>query len=330
MMTPKEIQEKLSNIFFPHVIVRLDALRKSRQPFVHYTSAESTFRILQNQEFWMRNAMSMEDYTEIHYGIKKVVDFFGAKKDFWDSVDKITSGLSQKIKKLFDDWIPSLQADTYLISISEHHSPDEDKTGRLSMWRRVGQDPGVAFVLNPSIFLSEVDVLNAYTYPVFYDANDRPESYFQAIVENIRKETDFLSTLDEQILHSQFLFMLQSFAFSIKPRVFSEEKEWRVVFRPAYARTTHLASKVVVIKGLPERVYSVPLRTIKHAYPNPANPDEKFDYDYLEIKNLIRQIIVGPSKLPHSVRVAFIEMLKKHGVSDPEQKVVISEIPLRV
>ena len=37
---------------------------------VHYTSAQAGFLIIKNREVWLRNALLMNDFSEIAYGIE--------------------------------------------------------------------------------------------------------------------------------------------------------------------------------------------------------------------------------------------------------------------
>ena len=56
--------QDLNEIFFPHHIRQLKRVEKNKTNFVHYTNAETTFKLIKNQEIWLRNVAVMNDYRE--------------------------------------------------------------------------------------------------------------------------------------------------------------------------------------------------------------------------------------------------------------------------
>jgi hypothetical protein len=47
------------------------------------------------------------------------------------------------------------------------------------------------------------------------------------------------------------------------------------------------------------------------------------------LAQLIDRIIIGPTEFPEAIKEAFTDILANSGVSSPEAKVVVSDIPLR-
>ena len=59
---------KLLSIFMPTSFERRIAI-KAHSRFVHYTTAENLFRILDKEEIWFRNTRCMNDHRDIEHGI---------------------------------------------------------------------------------------------------------------------------------------------------------------------------------------------------------------------------------------------------------------------
>ena len=76
-----------------------------------------------------------------------------------------------------------------------------------------------------------------------------------------------------------------------------------------------LTKSVEVISGIPQPVYSIPLRSFE-------------GYD-ISIASILDRIIIGPSNFPGALLEAFWHELEASGVPDAKQKVFVSDIPLR-
>jgi hypothetical protein len=48
-----------------------------------------------------------------------------------------------------------------------------------------------------------------------------------------------------------------------------------------------------------------------------------------DIASILERIVIGPTEYPLAVWEAFVELLRKAGVSNPEEKVIWSNVPLR-
>jgi hypothetical protein len=98
----------------------------------------------------------------------------------------------------------------------------------------------------------------------------------------------FESKSDEEV-QAYFQFAFRVFALSTKHPGFHEEQEWRIIYSAQIEETTRLIRRTVVVRGMPQIIYEIPLANI---------PEENF--------------IGGDA-----------------GLKDPESKVFVSNIPLR-
>ena len=151
-------------IFHPFALAKLEAVRANSTRFVHYTDANAALSIIENKEVWMRNATCMNDYLEIEYGLECLAAAY--KSDgadvFKRALGALQPDICEEIVELFDEWSPLFARQTYLACLSEHRD-DEDRYGRLSMWRAYGNVARVALVLNNTPFLSESNALAVHT-----------------------------------------------------------------------------------------------------------------------------------------------------------------------
>ena len=157
---------RTAKIFNMHLFEKIENIFKNNIRFVHYTSAEVALSIISNKKIWLRNSTCMNDYSEVHHGVKAIIDFFkpeGNAGDFWKSLDNISFELSNEIKNLFDSRIHDLTTSTYLTCLSEHDK--EEQTGRLSMWRGYGRNSGVAIVVNQNALMaSDIQHISSKTF----------------------------------------------------------------------------------------------------------------------------------------------------------------------
>ena len=140
--------------------------------FVHYTSAEGALKIIRSKRLWMRNAMSMTDYSEVQHGFNILLKFFSDaanKSAFCAALDSCAEGVAVEALNLFDQNWNTTRFHTYISSISEHLAA-EDLHGRLSMWRAFGtaNTARVALVLNIPWNTGEVSEMNVLFSPVSY------------------------------------------------------------------------------------------------------------------------------------------------------------------
>lgn len=59
---------ELARVFFPYHATRTQTVLAAGDRFVYYTTADTAMRILKSREFWLRNALLMNDFSEIAHG----------------------------------------------------------------------------------------------------------------------------------------------------------------------------------------------------------------------------------------------------------------------
>ena len=317
MTTEINNTNQLNNIFFQISLQRLEEIRKNSTRFVHYTSAQSALSILKNKEVWMRNALGLNDYSEIRYGYELLRGCFSKElKPYLEQV--LSSSNLKKFIEHFDSWTPDFLDETYLTCISEHSDGDEDKYGRLSMWRAFSNASGVALVLKNMPFLSNTNVLNTYISPVAYFEKENFNIEVQNLIVRMKQNESFLKEINEDVIKA-YLFQALRFAIlSTKHPCFKEEKEWRIIYSPTFESSDHLKNKIEIINGIPQKIYKIPLEDFSnHGLTGTTIPE------------ILERVIIGPTQYPKIVSEAFIEILRKAGVDEPESKVFVSDLPLR-
>lgn len=321
MLTDEEITEKVRSIFFPDYPIAMRRVADNGLRFVYYTDAETASNILINKEIWMRNSSTMNDYMEIEHGFEclnqayKQVDL---KDKFTKLTDGCFGGLVKETEDKFNAWLPTIRTDTYITSVSEH-LPEEDDHGRLSMWRAYGGRAGIAIVINGDVLVSESNVLGAFSFPISYKNAEDVRAQFSQVVHNIEQSLDFLLGVGRQRVANVLFELLHLMVLGTKHPGFHEEREWRVFNSPKIYGDGLLKSAVAVVRGIPQNIKKIPL--------NLDYPDEGLVG--LSLPKLISRIIIGPTEYPVVMRKAFVTLLGDAGVEHPEDKVYVSQIPLR-
>ena len=312
---------KVLEMFFPYAQKMRLLAEKENKRFVHYTTSDVAMSILTKKEVWMRNATCMNDYLEVSYGIDCLCHAYnqtGAGEELKKLLNECFPDISNEIEALFNSWINELKYNSYLTCISEHLE-SEDGLGRLSMWRAYGKGYGVALVFFNGPFLRPSDALKAYTSPVAYmDFNKAEESLWE-IVRNIDKEKSLLCSFGREGIKRTFFEVFKNAALCVKHLGFAEEKEWRVVYTPRLHDSSRLIPAIELINGMPQQVYKIPLKNVQ---------DENF-YG-ATIPELLDRIIIGPTQFPVAMYQAFVKLLEAAGVEDAQNKVIVSDIPLRI
>ncbi len=91
---------------------------------VHYTSADCAMKIISTQTIRLRNTNCMSDYTEVQLGFSYLRSFFHPTKT---GLQRFVAALNGCYQNLGDDvishvnkWMPEIQTNTYIASVSEH------------------------------------------------------------------------------------------------------------------------------------------------------------------------------------------------------------------
>lgn len=334
-MTPEfERGLKLESIFMPHAKVRREEFLKNmgttwenqlkaQAPlrFVHYTSAEAALSIIGDKRVWMRNTTCMSDFREVEHGFDIYRSFFSDNikaKPFYDALDACHVGAAKAAIDRFDEWWKFLRHNTYIASLSEHDSK-EDNNGRLSMWRAFGGTSArVAIVLNVPWFTGGLQSLNVSFSPVSYLDQESGHGILQDVIRNILTNIEFLRSIPRDKLVYMVFEMCRLGITCLKHEGFREEREWRAIYSPDLRTSEHVECLTKVVAGTPQLIYSLPLE----AKISPALED-------LDFVKLFDRLIIGPTQFPSAIGSAFVKKLTSIGVQDAHLRVQASNIPIR-
>lgn len=304
----------LEKIFFPHYSDKL--VETKNKKFVYYTNAETASNIIKRKEIWMRNVRCMNDYSEVKYGLKKIEDIYSNSEEgsrFKSTLNGIFYNITGDIERAFDQCVNELKTNTYITCISEH-LPDEDLIGRLSMWRAYGKNAGIAIVINSEIILPEHGLLPVVPSPVGYFGVDEFKCQFTTITDNIVANINKIKPKMREEIIQNVLNMFVFGSLCAKHPGFTEEREWRLVYCPKlFMRSGNLEKEILSVNGIPQFIYKIPLK-------------EKYNSG---LDALLEKVIIGPARYSSELHKAFVGLLKDAGVSNSEEKVVNSNIPLR-
>lgn len=310
---------RIKQIFFPYTELKTREVISEGNRFVYYTTADTATSILKNKQIWMRNTSAMNDYLEVEHGFDCLHAAYkeASGNSFNAVLNTCFSGLADELRNFFDGWLPTVRRETYITCLSEHLR-SEDQNGRLSMWRAYGGETGIALVLKGDVMFNESNALNVFSSPVAYLTPDAFAARFKEIAENMQREQEFITNLGRDVVKNLAFNMLLFGILCTKHPGFHEEREWRVVASPAIYPTQHATYSVEVIRGTPQAVLKLDLKN---------HPDQGLVG--LAIPELLDRLIIGPCQFPHVISGAFHRILQEAGVSKPESKIIVSDIPLR-
>lgn len=312
-------EEELRGIFFPYIDERTRAINDHGRRFVYYTSAETAFKIIKNEEIWMRSTSTMNDYMEIDYGIQCLREAFQAKpgENLRRALDSIHAGASQGAIDNFNSWIPKIRNNTFITCVSEHHD-DEDENGRLSMWRAYGGDAGIALVLNSSVMFVQNSDIGVFASPVAYWTRKEIGDERQRIADSIDRNRALVSSLDQKFFQDIVFNMFWFAVLCTKHPGFAEEQEWRVIASPEMYKSPIVDSSLQIVGGIPQEVLRLQFKD---------RPD--MGMSELMLSNLLNRIIIGPCENPEVIKRAFLNLLRDKGLESSNVGLVSSDIPLR-
>lgn len=306
----------LSEIFLPGNLAKLDAVESENRRFAYYTTADTAMKLIENKEIWLRNATVMNDFSEIAYGLDLMRRALSGPSggSFIKAASNVFPGVMDKVFPQLSQIERHWRIETYISCLSLHE-PSEDQNGRLSMWRAYGD---VAIVVNNTPMTVVTDRLGVYSTPVHYLDQSGVDERLRKVAHAIAVNHDFLQQRGEQEFISNTVSMVFLAAIGTKHPGFSEEKEWRIFFRPAERPESILTRRVTVIDRVPQEIWALPLRH------DPDNGLHRAD-----VPSLLDRIIIGPTPYPYVSAHAFVETLERAGVENASTKVVVSDIPLR-
>src|SRR2546425_9007794 len=102
------------HVFFPYAEKRTAAVTAIGGRFVYYTTAEVAFQILRRKEIWLRNALLMNDFSEIAHGFECLnAAYKGPAGDLLKAgLQSCFSGLPPEVEDVFKHLLPHNRLDT--------------------------------------------------------------------------------------------------------------------------------------------------------------------------------------------------------------------------
>ena len=312
-----EATVKFNQIFNPGLLEEINSVVTERKRFVYYTSAATAMEVLTKQELWFRNVTVMNDFSEVSYGLGLIQAVFSGPEGnrFREAVEDIFPGTIGKADELLTGWRNDWKLETYIACVSVHN-PQENQSGRLSMWRAYGD---TALVVKNTPMTAVTDLLAVYSTPVLYLSDEGLVEHLARITDAILINRKYLQSLGQETLVTYIHNMLFRFAIATKHPGFEEEKEWRLYYRPTESESPAITEEIVVIGGVPQKVCKLRL----------AHEPENGLFG-ADIPSLVDRVIIGPTGFPYVSFRAFSDVLTGLGVADAASKVIVSDIPLRI
>ena len=312
-----------------------DELVAGNGDFVHYSSDQTVYKILEKEKIWLRNISFMNDYAEIETGRSILLRIFREKKllnKYNEALRHIgiQSITMQDIIKEFENKNSDARRNVYIASLSEHRqSGEEHHMGRLQMWQAYGRGAGAALIINREFMRVNADEKSLiYIAPIIYVNPDSPDN----LLEEMNRVADKLKafpyvggeqagTVMEILMSILFINMV-----TIKHIGFKEEREWRIamVTTPEISRNISksglMEKDVVFVNGVMQKIYKILLQpTIKRIWGEEAG-----------LQAMIKGILIGPTPNVAMSQEVFQEMLEEKGFVDADKCIVASHIPLRI
>lgn len=322
---------RLANIFMPRAMRQRDEARQKQGvvdlvnggiQFAHYTSAEAALSILKTKRIWMRNTTCMADYREVQHGWNILLGYFDKARtqEFAAAIDTCAPGAAIEAINLFNGWWNNrLGLNIFVASLSEHDR-SEDRHGRLSMWRAFGTSSAtrVAIIIKIPGYSGGAEALNIQFSPVAYLETEEVHGIIREVADNAMKEAEFLRSLDRQTVTAYLFHMLFAGVTCLKHRGFDEEREWRAIYAPQIFHSDLVEQSIEIVSGVPQHVQKLPLdQSVSPALAG------------LDLYTMLERVIIGPSRYPWVLYQAFVQVLKDAGVADADNKVWVSDIPIR-
>ena len=326
-VTPEMLEQgrRLADIMMPHVMKQTRELFQ-REPgqtkgrLVHYTTAEAALNIIRTKRFWMRNTNCMSDYSEMQHGLGILNSFFSdqSKKDsFTGALDDCMPGVASEAFTAFNNSWSDIRLNTYIACLSEHKD-SEDRNGRLSMWRAFGGTATRVGIVLSVPYTASTLALSLMFSPVAYLSEPAAHEVLDEVIGNVRANRDYLRMIGRDALVRLVFMTFLSGVVCLKHEGFHEEKEWRAIYAPTRWPSPIMESSTEVVSGVPQVVYKVPL--------DGSVSDQIADLDFAQIFD---HLIIGPTSYPWPIYGAFVDELKKAGVANSADRVLISGIPIR-
>ena len=311
--------EFIERIFGLEYFDRVEKLKNNNWKLAHYTSASVALSIIENKTIWLNNVQYMNDYSEIEIGHRLLTDFYNSdtREELKRTIEEISPSCSKNIEFNYNNRILDLM-NTYALCLTEH-IPEDDKYGRLSMWRAYASLNGVALVFNRPMFLEEAINTSIITIPMFYFDQKEFGDAVSDFTKRLRDNQSVLKTIPDfpNRVFAKFLITV----LSMKHKGFQEERESRILCNSSIYMSPPneiLKEKRVEVNGAPRII-----KTLNFA-------DVQYKNIKFNMNDLIYKVIIGPSNNAEQLREIFVNALSDNGVKNADDKVICSNIPIRI
>lgn len=300
---------------------------KGRPFLAHYTSIMALESIMAHEELWFSNPLYMNDREELRFGILEGARLFRLHEGVKTACvnPERYKVLLKEFENQLEKFINEHILDTYVFCFSEHDNTDTD--GLLSMWRGYGKNGiGAAIIfdiaqleLNEGGEESSLIIMNK----IYYASSDDRLQWINLKLDAFARILCMTGIPNDKLYLavSTFFERLKAFAIFTKHKGFSEEREWRAVYRREHDRKGRLNSMLH---------YSINNNGIEPKLKFKVKPIDGVTLSpSLSLEKLVSKIIMGPSvSSPLALRAAE-RMLEKVGKSELATKLIASSTPYR-
>jgi len=298
-------------------------LNEDEMRLCHYTSVSNAVSILRSGELWMRHPLCMNDVSEIKHGLEQVnLELIQSNNQLERCLDDIKMGFYQQVQSNFGKYYDQALSEHFVLCLSEFPLTP-NSLGKLSMWRAYSGADGVCLVFKKDLFIhdethddnpGEEPIISKVHYTNAGIVKGWLDDFCQRLVSN----SDLLRTLDLEEAARLIAWVLRNYVLSVKHPAFEEEKEWRVLYTDNGEGASYLKREVEIVNGVAQDVCKLDMKKfVLNGKP-------------LEMKDLVERVLIGPTSYPLPIRIALIKTLKSIGIEDADQRVFITNIPLRV
>ncbi len=305
-----------NQIFFPKHFEELERIKKEEVSFAYYTTAETAYKLIKNQELWLRSITAMNDYTEFTHGKKILIDLINNSnegKNLKEIFNELMPDLFDEVFSDFQRFENNLRNDFQIMCVTEHHIK-KNAIGRLSMWRAYGGKNGIAIIFKREFFELLVETYLDFSN-VAYLEKENINAEIKKLNDSITKNKSNLIGLGKVDFKSHLFNIFKFAALCNKHIGFEEEKEWRLVAMDSIHEShEYVCKEVETINGVPQSILKVKLEKL------PVGS---------QLKEMIEKVIIGPCRHPNLVYDSIAFALKSIGIQNPDSLIDGSDIPYR-
>lgn len=270
----------------------------------------------------------MNDYEEVTRG-KELLGRLSAHGESLFQVifdiRSIDAELGDQFNETYKHHLSTDLFDTF-VSCWSVCTPESGDHDNLAMWRGYAADGnGVAIVIDPialglpDLFESEIVI-----YRVHYETDQEFALRALKVLEHFR---DNLKKIEKSVLRANVGYAINAFAevcfllaITHKHSGFKQEREWRFVWRRHKDHDGTYTSLVRAVSGR---------RGMYEYFCFPIKPDERITSAPLDIRKIIKEVMIGPTDDSYLKARAVKTLLAAAGFDLAQTAVTISPIPYR-